>query len=212
MRRKELEPKKKTNTLLVRIKEAQNQKDWGEVSGILGEATVNDKDDIAELKSIIPDLVLHHEWLVRASTVEFIGDFRLRKFENLVKERLQDSNSIVRSYALMAYYDIKGAKSLPVIKEFCEIKDVALRLTALGLLFIKTGDMDAFKKLSKILTRKRCKPIHRSASTNFFDFYCNAKQLSEVVKLYEEILPDIPKTHWSAKDIQRMLKKWKQSK
>jgi len=209
MKRKKKMPKDNVDNILVRIKEAQDYKDWAEVSDILDEAT---KKDMDALKPIIPDLIEHHEWIVRASIVGLIGDFRLRQFLDLVKARLQDSNSVVRGYALVACYDILGAKASPIIEKNCSAKDVRQRLTALALKYIETGDTDAFKKLSRILKRKRCNLNHRSALLSIFDYYCDVQTYSEIVKLYEDILPDIPKSHGVAKDIRSILKKWKQSK
>jgi hypothetical protein len=112
----------------------------------------------------------------------------------------------------MAYYDLRGAKVLPVIKEFCEDKDVGLRVTALALLFTENDDKVAFEKLSRILTRKRCKINHRYGAMHIFDHYCDVRPQSRIFKLYEEILPDVPKSLGLAKDIRSTLKKWKQSK
>ena len=207
MKQKETKQKKKTKKILDRIKDAQNHKDWADVSDILDEATENDVND---LKRIIPNLIEHHEWIIRASSVVFIGDFSLRQFLNLAKARLQDRNSIVRGYALVAYYDLLGAKALPVIRDNCGAKDVRLRLIALALNYIETGDKNAFNNLSRILKRKRCHLNHRSAILFILDYYCDVQPHSEIVKLYENILLDIPKSHGVARDIKSMLKKWKQ--
>ena len=209
MKRKKKMPKDNADNILVRIKEAQDYKDWAEVSDILDEAT---KKDMDALKPIIPDLIEHHEWIVRASIVGLIGDFRLRQFLDLVKARLQDRNLVVRGYALVACYDILGAKALPIIEKNCSAKDVRQRLTALALNYIETGDTDAFKKLSRILTRKRCNLNHRSAILFILDYYCDVQPHSEIVELYEDILLDIPKSHGVAKDIRSMLNNWKKPK
>ena len=209
MKRKDIKRKKNASNISVRIKEAENQKDWGEVSDILDNST---EKDLNSLKSILPTLITHHQWIVRASTIEVIGDFRLLYFADIVKDRLQDKNSVVKSYALMAYYDLKKSKALPFIKEFCEAKDVGIRVTALALFFIETGDKIAFKKLSRILIRKRCHPKHRCSAIHIFDFYLDIRHHSEIRALFENILLNIPKPQGLDKYIQKILKDWKQLK
>jgi hypothetical protein len=209
MKQKDNKQKKTANDILIRIKEAQDYKDWGDLSDILYNAT---KNDIKALKPLIPNLINHHDWLIRASTVEVIGDFRLRQFMGLVKVGLEDRHPVVRAYALMAYYDILGKKALPVIEEFCITKEINPRVTALTLHYIETSDNDTFKKLSRILKRKRCRSMHRATTLNNFEHYLDVRAHSEIVNLYKNILLEIPKSHGLASEIKRICLKSGNSK
>jgi hypothetical protein len=59
----------RANGIVVRLREAQEGRDWTRMSEILEEA---DENDIMSLESIISDLVEHDKWLIRVSTVERI--------------------------------------------------------------------------------------------------------------------------------------------
>jgi hypothetical protein len=185
-----------------RIREAEKAKHWGELAGILDDA---DRNDIATLKPIIPDLIRHHEWIIRASTLEAIGRSHLHSFANRVKARLRDRNRIVRSYALMAYYDLLGAKALPMIDVLCTSQDMRVRVTALALRYIDTHDSHALEALRRILTRKNCSYFHRSAVMRMFDYYFDSHPPTSVVALYEDVLPDVPKSSGLAKDMKKLL-------
>lgn len=203
--------KKPTKDILSRIQEAKDDNDWGEISYILDKATENDFYAIKDLKALrflLFEFIEHHYWVLRASTVDFIGGFRLKAFLNLVKKRLQDKNYVVRDYALMAYYELMGAKALPVIEEWCSSNHVSDRVTALALHYIEKRDKDSFNKLNRIIKDKRCNPIHICEVIQTFDYYCDGHPQREIVTLIKNILHDIPKSHWVAKDVRRMLRKW----
>ena len=105
--------KQPPNDILSSLQRAKDDKDWSEISFILDEATDNDFNTIKDMKalrSFILEFIEHNYWVLRASTVDFIGGFHLKKFLNLVKARLQDKHYVVRDYALMAYYELIGAK------------------------------------------------------------------------------------------------------
>ena len=207
-----MKQKKPASNILSRIQEAKDDKDWGELSYILEEATENDVNALKNmnaLKSVILEFIEHHDWIVRASTVELIGRFLLNTFLNLVKARLQDRNFVVRSYALMAYYELIGTKALPAIEECCSSGNVEHRVTALALHYIEKRDDDSFKKLSKILKRKGCNINHLYSTLYIFDYYFDVQQHREIIKFFEDALKDIPKSLCIAKDINIMLNKWK---
>lgn len=185
-----------------RIKRAEEEKYWAEVSGILDDTT---PDDVEQLKPLMKHLLAHRNWLVRASAVEVVGVFRLHQFASEVKLRLSDPNSNVRSYALMACYDLLGARALPVIKEFARVKDTRLRVTALVLLYVQTQDEDALAQLGRLLTRKRCRYDNRYVALNQFDYYLDLKKHPEVVSLLERILQSTSRSYGLAKDIRRVL-------
>lgn len=194
------------DSLLVRLNEAEQQKDWGGMADILDDAT---KDDVGVLRGVIPRLAAHREWLIRACAMEVIGDFRLRSFLNLVKVGLEDKHLAVKSYALMAYYDLLKKKALPTIERFEGVADVGLRVTALALHYVELGDEHTFKTLERILSRKRCSSMHRYALINIFDHYCEVKSHKEILELFENILQDVPATDGLASEIRNKLDKWR---
>ena len=159
-----------TNGILARLQDAQGDKDWARMAEILDQASENDVD---HFESLIPDLVEHPKWLIRASTVEMIGDLRLRRLVEPVEVRLKDNHPVVRAFALMAYYDLLGAEALPAIEEGCAAENVGLRLTALALHYAETGDGKTLDKLNKILEKKRHYPQNYRTTVNIFDrYYC----------------------------------------
>ena len=159
------------NGISVRLKQAHEDKDWARMSEILDEASENDAED---LESIIPDLTEHHKWLIRASTVEMIGDLRLWRLVEPVKGRLKDKHPVVRAFALMAYYDLLGTNALPAIKDVCEAENVGLRFTALALHYAETCGEETLDKFNRILETKRRYPENHHTTVNIFDRYYNA--------------------------------------
>jgi hypothetical protein len=195
------------DSVSLRISDAEARRDWGEVSDILDHAT---REDIMAIRPIIPHLATHREWIIRASTVEAIGASHLRSYASLIKERLDDTHVVVRAYALMAYYDLLGRKALPLIYDLCASREVSIRVTALSLRYVHTGDRDAFNALRKLLTRKGCSPYHRSAVMRIVDYYCGAQVSDEMIHLFEEVLPDVPpKVLGLAEDMRKKLAKWR---
>ena len=51
---------------MTRLEAAEARKDWADVSDILDNAT---RKDLTILKGIIPRMILHCEWIVRASVI-----------------------------------------------------------------------------------------------------------------------------------------------
>jgi len=188
---------------LQRIQRAEEEKDWAGVCDILEEAKPK---DVEQLEPLTKHFLANRHWIVRASAVEMVGVLRLHQFAREVKLRLSDPNSDVRSYALMAYYDLLGARALPVIKEFAGVKDTRLRVTALVLLYVQTQDKETLARLGRLLTRKRCRYDNRYVALNEFDYYLDLKKHPEVVSLLERILQSTPRSYGLAKDIRRVLR------
>lgn len=210
MRRQRKKPKQAANKkgdIVLRMKEAEDDKDWGEVCTILYDACDSNPE---ALKAVLPRFIEHHAWVVRASAIEVAGLLRWKQFSGLVAARLQeDRNRLVRSYALMAYYDLWGAKALPVINEFCTDGDVSLRTEALALRYVQTQDPDSLAKLGHILRRKRCDWHHRSGALYVFDYYCHPQPDDQVVELFGDILADVPKELGLAREMKALVAKWK---
>jgi HEAT repeat protein len=158
----------RANGILAHLKEAQENKDWAQISEILDEASEN---DFTVLESIVPDLAEHPKWLIRASTVERIGDLHLRRLTDLVHNRLKDKHPVVRAFALMAYYDLLGTQALPAIKDVCNSENVGLRFTALALHYAETGDEETLDKFSRILAAKQRHPENDGTTVSLFDRY-----------------------------------------
>lgn len=158
----------RTNGILARLKQAQDNKDWARMSDILDHAS---EHDVEYLESILSDLTEHPKWLIRASSVERIGDLRLRRLVASVKIRLKDTHPVVRAFALMAYHDLLGTAALPTIEEVCETENVGLRFTALALRYAETGEEETLDMFTRILAAKRHYPKNQQTTVNIFDRY-----------------------------------------
>jgi hypothetical protein len=191
--------------ILTRLREAQSTKDWGEVSCILDEATGSDANAITP---IMTELVTHHNWLVRASAVEVVGVFRQGQFVDLVQARLRDTNKVVRSHALQAYYDLLGAQSLPTLKSFCGDKNVGIRVTALALCYAATKDDSLLRTLKGILLREYCRYNDRYAALHTLDYYLDISTDPDVMQMFRSILKVTPRSLGLAKDLRKKLKEW----
>lgn len=192
----------------VRIQEAEAKKDWAVLSLILDEAS---KDEVRLLDPVIPELLVHPSWIVRASALELVGTFRLRKFLNLVKAHLEDMVIIVRDYALTAYYDLLGDDSLPVIEKFCGARDIGLRVTALVIYYVETRNKDVLNTLTKIITRKNCNNIHRHIALNTFTCYLDIRHHPEIMHLFQAVLENLPRTSALYKDLMEEINEWNTS-
>lgn len=152
--------------------------------------------------------MIHHNWLVRASAVEAAGVFRQRKLIDLVEARLKDTNKIVRRYALQAYYDLRGAQSLPTLKDFCGDKDVRIRVTALALGYAATRDESFLMTSERILRRQYCRYHDRYAALHVLDYYLGVSTDPGVMEMFRHILTVTPKSLGLAKGIREKLKRW----
>lgn len=189
--------------ILARLCQAEEGKDWLEVSDILDEAS---SENIQVLKPELPRLMEHRDWVIRASAVERVGAFELIEFVRQVRARLKDRNVHVRSYALMAYYDLLGEKALPVIREHCQDSSVHVRVTALALCYVASEDEAVLRSLERIVLRRNCHYRHRGAMLNILDHYLDIPTYPELIDLFKAILQVAPKWHGVSKDIARKLR------
>lgn len=195
--------------LRLQLQEAEKDKDWLRLDDVLYDAC----DHAPEvLKPILCRFIEHRQWVIRASALEIAGILGCKQFSEQVANHLRDRNRTVRSYALTAYYDLHGAKGLPVIDELCTDSDVRLRAHALALRHIQTTDADSLEKLGRILHRKNCDYHHRYAALHTFDYYCKPRPDEKVIELFADILSDISENYGLAKDIKRLIARWTQSK
>lgn len=200
--------RRRNKNIRVRIQEAEAKKDWGGLSHILDEAS---EDEVRLLDPVIPELLVHPAWIVRASALDLVGTFRLRKFLNLVKAHLEDSVINVRDYALTAYYDLLGADSLPVIEKFCGARDIGLRVTALVIYYVETRNKDVLNTLTKIITRKNCNNIHRYIALNTFKCYLDIRHHPEIMHFFQAVLENLPRTGSFYKDLIDEINEWNTS-
>ena len=148
----------------------------------------------------------HRERVVRATAVELVGEFELSEYANQVRARLRDRNVHVRSYALMAYYDLFGDEALPVIRKHCQDKSVHIRVTALTLCYIATEDKTVLESLKRIVLRRDCDYHHRCAVLNTLEHYLDISTYPELIDMYKAILRVAPKSQGVSKDIARKLR------
>lgn len=210
-------PERQTTRRAVRIsarlRRALDDKQFGclEVSEVLDHVTERDVDAV---KPFLPHLLEHREWLVRADAVEFVGAFHVHAFLDAVRSRLHDRNSLVREYALGAYYDLLGAKALPLLKRASKDEAVGFRVVALTLRYIESRDEAVLLELRRILLTKRCRFTNRYAALRTFDAYVDVGAYPEVVELFEDVLTKLseaPRKYGLDKDISRRLEKWRRS-
>lgn len=199
----------KKSRIAARLRVAEAQKDWVAVCDVLYEAC-DYEPEVLELA--VPQFIGHHYWNLRATAVEVAGIRRLHQCTGLVAARLRDPNAVVRSYALMAYYELVGAKAGAIINDYCEGRDVGVRLTALALRYIQTGETDVLSRIARILGRKTCKPQHRSTILNIFDYYYKGRPDTAVLEVFAAILPGVPEDFGQAKEIKDALAKWKRNR
>jgi len=185
------------------LEKLRSTKDWSDIIDILSEI---DENDVTKIKSLIPGLLGHSSWVVRAECLDLIGDFRLVEFLPLVRKRLKDRNKYVRAYALAASYDIKKEKSLPLLRRYVQNRDIDLRTMALSLLYVETESPDVLKKIEKIVTRKNCDYHHKFNVLNQFEHYLDIKQYPEINDLYRKILKTTSPKDGVAREIKDIIK------
>ncbi|HPC96722.1 MAG TPA: hypothetical protein PLU87_17390 [Sedimentisphaerales bacterium] len=193
------------SAILKRLSEAEKKACWLEIVDVLDQASTR---NIGALKSALPRLTQHSAYIIRASAVELVGDFKLTEFRNLVEARLQDRNVSVRAYALMAYYDLLGSRALPLIREYCQEKSVHLRVTALALCYAMTEDETVLRMLKKIMLRRNCSHHHRCAALNILDHYLEISSRPQLIAMFKAILRITPKRQGISKDITQKLRTW----
>jgi len=181
---------------------AEDEKAWHVVSEILDNAK---EADVDVLKPVIPRLVVHRHWLARVSAVELVGNFQLGEFLELVRGRLDDRNVHVKCYALMACYDLLGAKALPLIQNACQDRSVHVRVTALALCYVVTEDRSFLNSLERVVLRKNCDYLHRYAVLHIFDRYLDVSSHPELLEMFRAILRMAPRRQGISKDIAKKL-------
>lgn len=187
--------------ILARLRRVE-AKDWAELSEVLDEAG---GEDICALKPEIPKLLVHRNWVVRASAVELVGEFKLREFLDQIVARLDDRNAHVKSYALMAYFDLLGRAAVPLIRTHCEGGPVSVRAAALVLCYVATKENAYLGSLERIVLRKNCDYHHRYAVFHIFDYYLDITADPEVRAIFEAIVRIAPPWHGVSRDIARRL-------
>jgi hypothetical protein len=174
-----------------------------DISDILDEVT---QWNYKELIPSVPAIFNNKNWIVRCDLLDLIGCYKLTEFLGIVKKGLRDRIIIVREYALDTYYELLREKALPIIHKFCKEKNMRLRLSGLSLLYIETGDENAFKQIRKIVMRKGSW-YHFYVDIIFSDFehYLYTEKRPEIIKLYEDLLKRVPKSWGIAKEIKKRL-------
>jgi hypothetical protein len=191
--------------ILKRLSEAEKGPCYLDIEDILDQASTR---NIGALKSALPRLMQHHAYVIRASAVELVGNFKLTEFRSLVEARLQDRNVHVRAYALMAYYDLLGNRALPLIREYCQEKSVHLRVTAVALCYVITEDETVLKTLKKIVLRRNCDYHHRFAALNILDRYLEIASRPQLIDMFKAMLRITPKRQGISKEITQKLRTW----
>lgn len=191
--------------ILKRLSEAEKGPCYLDIEDILDQVSTR---DIGAIKSALPRLMQHKAWVIRASAVELVGNFKLTEFRSLVEAGLQDRNVHVRCYALMAYYDLLGHRALPLIREYCREKSVHLRVTAVALCYVITEDETVLKTLKKIVLRRNCDYHHRCVVLSILEHYLDVASRPQLIDMFKAILRISPKRLGISKEIRRKLRTW----
>jgi hypothetical protein len=178
---------------------------WDDISDVLDDATVDDADDIPALLPRLPALANHKSWVVRASVVGFIGDFKLMKLLGLVRKKLFDPNPIDRSYALGALYDLRGNENLATLKRLRKDKALHVRITAMCLLYVATGDKDFLDQTQRAVTRKNCNYHHQYVVLHVLRHYLDLEDRPEVLSLMRAIRAKVDSKMGIAQDLDKLL-------
>jgi len=177
-------------------------KEWADISEILDEAK---NEDIRALAPILPRFLKHRSFVVRASALDVIGAFDLRRYIKKVEHMLDDKNPTVQSYALSAYYDLRGKKALARIRKFCTHGTVCLRVSALALVYVATKDGESLEKLTKILMRRRGNGQNQFVAIHNFEYYLQVENHPEIIRLYKKIFDIVPDHLGLAKYLKKRL-------
>jgi len=191
--------------ILKRLSEAEKGPCYLDIEDILDQASTR---NIGAIKSALPRLMEHRAYVIRASAVELVGNFKLTEFRSLVEAGLQDRNVHVRCYALMAYYDLLGHRALPLIREYCQEKSIHLRVTAVALCYVITEDETVLKTLKKIVLRRNCDYHHRCVVLSILEHYLEIASRPQLIDMFKAILRISPKRLGISKEITRKLRTW----
>ena len=158
--------------------------DWSDITEILAKIT---KEDIPHLRPVLPELLQHPNWVVRCDALDLIGEYRLDDFKHLVKKAIHDRNRVVRGYALSAHYDLERQAALDEIRRASQDKDVHVRVHALSLAFVETGDGVVLDQIARIVVRTLCDYRHQYSVLNVLTYYLQVETYPEVVDLFRRI-------------------------
>ena len=168
----------------------EQAKNW-EIHVILDEAT---KKDIPVLALILPQFLKHRDFGIRATALEVISGFQLKRHLGRVVEMCEDKHPVVQTYALSTYYDLRGKRALPKILEYCTHKTVRVRIQALSLAYVITRDVVVYLRLREIVIRNRSRYYNnQSVMFNTFEDYLKTETYPEIIELYKKVLKIIPK-------------------
>ena len=189
-----------------KLKTHLNSMDWSDVLDILENI---DEDNVHNIIPILPNLLQHKEWTVRAETVDIVGGCGLEKFLKTVKAMLYDKNRHVRAYALAALYDLKKEKAIKYLETFAKDRNVTMKINALALLYIAKGSPETLNEIRKIVLRKNCNYFHQFNVISQFDYYLEIKKHPEIIELYKDILKIKAPSSGVAKQLKGILRKMK---
>ncbi len=146
-------------------------------------------DDLKAVLGYIPVLLKHRSWIIRSDALDMIGAGRLTQFKNKVSHILKnDKNSDVKSYALMAYYDLEGKKAIHLLESFITSRNIEVKKTAYCLLYIATRRKYILKELEKIVKKWNTIPQRLYSSYVIFDHYMDLKKHPELLDLFVAII------------------------
>ncbi len=197
-------------TMRQRVLEALAEDDGVAVAELLTSAT---QRSAVELTPLVGRLLVHRHWRVRAGAVGLVGTFHLLPFALHVKCRLSDTNPTVRIRALDAYYDLLGAKALPLIERLLHARDTRVRTAALVIYYVETRHEVALWQLAKLLTTKRSSILNHEIAWGRFqrclDLPAHPRALAEhphVLDLFQRMLAHLPPRCGVAREIRSVLR------
>ncbi len=182
------------------IKKSTN---WADLNDELQKA---DQSNIHLLYPLLPDLIDHRSWIIRASTLEIIGEGDLKQFVHLVKKAVEDSHPLVQSYAIVYCYSLLKEKGISCVRKQLNSKNVLVRVTAETVYYVATWDTSYLKKIRKIITRRNCNPSNYYAVLRALNLLLIIKQHPELVELLKDIQNVAPKNYAIHREIDELIK------
>lgn len=163
--------------------------------------------EIESIFSYIPVLLKHRSWIIRADTLDMIGRGKLHQFEKSVLNILEnDKNPHVKSYALMAYYDLEGKKAIRILEQYSNSRSIYVKKTSLSLLYVATRRKCVLEELEKIVTRKDIVPNGYYSIYNTLCYYMKLEKHLELLKLFEAIIRNFKYAWQKDKDLIELIK------
>lgn len=194
----------KSEEILVRIK---NTKDVYRLSDILQEIR---NEDLKAVLGYIPILLKHRSWIIRSDILDMIGRGKLTQFRKNVLHILQnEKNSVVKSYALMAYYDLEGKKAIPLLESFITGRNIEVNKTVYCLLYIATRRKCILKELEKIVKNWNTIPQRLYSCYVIFGHYMNLKKHPELLDLFEAIIGRFKHRQQKDENVLKLIKHYK---